>query len=197
MDAAAAAAASESARIFNRSPFITSSNPSSLVVRNSLSGLSRRFVARKLQCESCQPHGTPVFSFNSNRRSPFCLLSVKTSSSKNDDYSVRDAVKAAEFWEVFLRRGLLITAAAAIGVVVTLNCRRAFAVEGVVSAGYGVWERIFLPLRSSWPKVLQVLTLFKEQGLVLAALLGLSAFFSMAETSITTLWPWKVGRNYT
>ncbi|CAA2957713.1 DUF21 domain-containing At3g13070, chloroplastic [Olea europaea subsp. europaea] len=33
---------------------------------------------------------------------------------------------------------------------------------------------------------------FKEQGLVFAALLGLSAFFYMAETSITTLWPWKV-----
>ncbi|KAK9938744.1 hypothetical protein M0R45_015466 [Rubus argutus] len=31
-----------------------------------------------------------------------------------------------------------------------------------------------------------------EQGLILAALLGLSAFFSVAETSITTLWPWKV-----
>ncbi|GMY31024.1 DUF21 domain-containing protein At1g55930, chloroplastic-like isoform X6, partial [Fagus crenata] len=30
------------------------------------------------------------------------------------------------------------------------------------------------------------------KGLILAALLGLSAFFSMAETSITTLWPWKV-----
>jgi CBS domain containing-hemolysin-like protein len=40
--------------------------------------------------------------------------------------------------------------------------------------------------------VLQVLQLIREQGLVLAALLGLSAFFSMAETSITTLWPWKV-----
>jgi hypothetical protein len=33
---------------------------------------------------------------------------------------------------------------------------------------------------------------YAEQGLILAALLGLSAFFSVAETSITTLWPWKV-----
>ncbi|CAA2975933.1 DUF21 domain-containing At3g13070, chloroplastic isoform X2 [Olea europaea subsp. europaea] len=33
---------------------------------------------------------------------------------------------------------------------------------------------------------------FKEQGLVLAALLGLLAFFYNAETSITTLWPWRV-----
>ncbi|EYU27423.1 hypothetical protein MIMGU_mgv1a004081mg [Erythranthe guttata] len=64
--------------------------------------------------------------------------------------------------------------------------------EDVMSAGYGVWERSLLSLRNSWPKVLQVLKVFREQGLVLAFLLGLSAFFSMAETSITTLWPWKV-----
>ncbi|KAK2640098.1 hypothetical protein Ddye_027893 [Dipteronia dyeriana] len=32
----------------------------------------------------------------------------------------------------------------------------------------------------------------EEQGLILAAFMGLSAFFSMAETSmITMLWPWK------
>ncbi|KAK3200044.1 hypothetical protein Dsin_023459 [Dipteronia sinensis] len=33
----------------------------------------------------------------------------------------------------------------------------------------------------------------EEQGLILAALMGLSAFFSMAETSISMLWPWKLG----
>lgn len=43
-----------------------------------------------------------------------------------------------------------------------------------------------------WPKCGQVLTVFRDQGLLLSLLLGLSAFFSMAETSITTLWPWKV-----
>eukprot|EP00850_Spirogloea_muscicola_P011825 SM000075S21914 [mRNA] locus=s75:7744:12596:+ [translate_table: standard] len=32
----------------------------------------------------------------------------------------------------------------------------------------------------------------RDHGLLLTALLSLSAFFSMAETSITTLWPWKV-----
>ncbi|KAH7314587.1 hypothetical protein KP509_21G009600 [Ceratopteris richardii] len=42
------------------------------------------------------------------------------------------------------------------------------------------------------PKFLQVLSVFKDHGLMLSLLLGLSAFFSMAETSITTLWPWKV-----
>lgn len=102
------------------------------------------------------------------------------------------ASRAVDFGEVLVRRGLAIAAAAAIGAVVILSCRRALAVEGLVGAGYGFWERSLLAMRSSWPKVLQVLTVFKEQGLILAALLGLSAFFSMAETSITTLWPWKV-----
>lgn len=64
-----------------------------------------------------------------------------------------------------------------------IKCQRALAMEGLAGKVY---------LKSIWPKVLQVLCVFKEQGLILAALLGLSAFFSMAETSITTLWPWKV-----
>ena len=64
--------------------------------------------------------------------------------------------------------------------------------EGVVNAGYGVIGQSILLLRNAWPKTLQVLQVFKDQGLILAAHLGLSAFFSMAETSITTLWPWKV-----
>ncbi|KAL3687311.1 hypothetical protein R1sor_013620 [Riccia sorocarpa] len=42
------------------------------------------------------------------------------------------------------------------------------------------------------PKLFQVLAVVKDQGLLLSALLGISAFFSMAETSIMTLWPWKV-----
>lgn len=61
-----------------------------------------------------------------------------------------------------------------------------------MNAGYGVIGQSILLLRNAWPKTLQVLQVFKEQGIVLAVLLGLSAFFSMAETSITTLWPWKV-----
>ncbi|GAB2258637.1 hypothetical protein Droror1_Dr00014797 [Drosera rotundifolia] len=47
-------------------------------------------------------------------------------------------------------------------------------------------------LKNAWPKTLQVLQVLKEQGLILAVLLGLSAFFSMAETSITIFWPWKL-----
>ena len=76
--------------------------------------------------------------------------------------------------------------------ILVVGCRRVFATEGVVNAGYGVFGQSILLLRNAWPKVLQVLLMFKEQGLVLVVLLGLSAFFSMAETSITTLWPWKV-----
>jgi hypothetical protein len=60
---------------------------------------------------------------------------------------------------------------------------------GAVEAAVGFGG---VALRGWWPRVLQVLQLIKEHGLILAALLGLSAFFSMAETSITTLWPWKV-----
>ncbi|GLT57570.1 hypothetical protein SLA2020_305350 [Shorea laevis] len=64
--------------------------------------------------------------------------------------------------------------------------------EGVVNAGYKVIEQLALLLRNVWPKVSVVLKIFKEQGVILTTLLGLSAIFSMAETFITTLWPWKV-----
>ncbi|XP_024368050.1 DUF21 domain-containing protein At1g55930, chloroplastic isoform X4 [Physcomitrium patens] len=47
-------------------------------------------------------------------------------------------------------------------------------------------------LKAMWPKMQQVFEVLRDQGLFLSLLLALSAFFSMAETSITTLWPWKV-----
>ncbi|XP_050217239.1 putative DUF21 domain-containing protein At3g13070, chloroplastic [Mercurialis annua] len=90
-----------------------------------------------------------------------------------------------------LIKGGVVLGAMVCGVLV-LGCKRVFAAEGVVTAGYGVIEQSVLVLRKAWPKLSQVLLVFKEQGLILAALLSLSAFFSMAETSITTLWPWKV-----
>lgn len=95
-----------------------------------------------------------------------------------------------DFFGVLLRRGIVLGAMVC-GVLV-LGCSRVFAVEGVVDADYGVLGRTMVVLRGAWPKTLQLLRVFKDQGLILAALLGLSAFFSMAETSITTLWPWKV-----
>ncbi|KAL5729716.1 putative DUF21 domain-containing protein [Ranunculus cassubicifolius] len=82
----------------------------------------------------------------------------------------------------------------AVCLVFVFRSRRAFAVESSVltRGGHEVLERSALVFKGAWPKILQVLCVFKEQGLILAALLSLSAFFSMAETSITTLWPWKV-----
>ncbi|XP_031284778.1 receptor-like protein 19 [Pistacia vera] len=71
--------------------------------------------------------------------------------------------------------------------VLVFGCKRVFAVESAVNAGYGVIGQSILLLKNAWPKVSQVLRVFKEQGLVLAALLGLSAFCSVVETSITTL----------
>ena len=95
-----------------------------------------------------------------------------------------------EFFREILKRGIVLVAM--VSGFLVYSCRKAFATEGVVNAGYGVIGQSILLLRNAWPKTLQVLQVFKEQGLILAVLLGLSAFFSMAETAITTLWPWKV-----
>lgn len=95
-----------------------------------------------------------------------------------------------EFVKVLFKHGVVLSAI--ICGVFVFKCRRVVAAEGVVNAGYGVIGQSILLLRNAWPKTLQVLQVFKEQGLVLVTLLSLSAFFSMAETSITTLWPWKV-----
>ncbi|KAI3675806.1 hypothetical protein L1987_85402 [Smallanthus sonchifolius] len=98
----------------------------------------------------------------------------------------------SNFLEILVKKGLIL-AAACCGVFV-LGCRGATAAaEGVLNGGNFVgFEQIKLSMANSMPKVLMVVKVLKEQGLILAALLGLSAFFSMAETSITTLWPWKV-----
>ncbi|XP_030445449.2 DUF21 domain-containing protein At1g55930, chloroplastic [Syzygium oleosum] len=127
------------------------------------------------------------FQNNLVLRNEVPLRSVLVRSSENlSNYSVSnpDAV------EVVMRRGVVLVAM--ICGVLFLGCKRVFAVESAVNAGYGVIGQTILLLRNAWPKVSQVLIVFKEQGLVLALLFALSAFFSMAETSITTLWPWKV-----
>ncbi|GKV38436.1 hypothetical protein SLEP1_g46349 [Rubroshorea leprosula] len=92
--------------------------------------------------------------------------------------------------KILLKQGAFIWAMLCCLLVFT--CKRLLAAEGVVNAGYGVIEQWALLLRNAWPKVSMVLKIFKKQGVILIALLGLSEFFSMAETSITTLWPWKV-----
>lgn len=114
------------------------------------------------------------------------LRSVVVRSSEKSD--------AAEATSGFMRLlvGQRVILVALVCGIMVVGCRRVFAVESVVNAGYGVFGQSILSLRNAWPKVSQLLKVFKDQGLILAVLLGLSAFFSMAETSITTLWPWKV-----
>ncbi|CAL9754841.1 unnamed protein product [Musa acuminata subsp. burmannicoides] len=79
----------------------------------------------------------------------------------------------------------------ACGMLVARSCR-SLAAEGVVESGVAAFGSEKAVPMVVWPKLFQVLNVLREQGLVLAALLGLSAFFSLAETAITTLWPWKV-----
>ncbi|WOK99697.1 hypothetical protein Cni_G08408 [Canna indica] len=85
----------------------------------------------------------------------------------------------------------LVLVAIACGLFV-VRCQRSLAAEGAVGAAVGVLRSGTTSFSGVWPKLLQILHVLKDQGLILTVLLGLSAFFSMAETAITTLWPWKV-----
>ncbi|XP_022936626.1 putative DUF21 domain-containing protein At3g13070, chloroplastic isoform X1 [Cucurbita moschata] len=90
-----------------------------------------------------------------------------------------------------IAKRLIVFTAIVYGVFV-VGCKNVLAMEGVVSFGKDMVGQGISTFSDAWPKALLVLKIFKEQGLILGLLLGLSAFFSMAETSITTLWPWKV-----
>lgn len=188
MEAASTSAAMPGTVLVNRAAYINSSNSSFLFISNPRLNLFPRFLPKSVGCNiTCaRPYNSCFLLFNSTKKSPWYLRTVETRCFANDGSD--DADVSALFWG---RKGLAVVAAV-IGVVVILGCRRVVTLEGVRSLGYEVWGRGLLALRSSWPTVLQVLTLVKEHGLILATLLGLSAFFSMAETSITTLWPWKV-----
>jgi len=166
----------------SKSPFFTACNPRFRVsVRISATKVSSNFAC-----------GTFFMSqaFNVNK------FIFKCSSGRNDgrfianDPEFADRKGNFELVKVLSKCGAVL--AAIICGVFVFECRRVLAAEGLVDAGYGFIGQCILLLRNAWPKTLQVLTVLKEQGLVLALLLGLSAFFSMAETSITTLWPWKV-----
>lgn len=130
----------------------------------------------------------PISPFEISKTSP---SSVSTFGGENGRSKAAEGSVGLDALEVLLKRGFVVVAMLC-GVLV-VGCRNARAAETIMNAGGSfVLEKSGVALRSSWPKVLQVLVIFKEQGLILAALLSLSAFFSMAETSITTLWPWKV-----
>nr|GEV56189.1 putative DUF21 domain-containing protein At3g13070, chloroplastic [Tanacetum cinerariifolium] len=126
------------------------------------------------------------------------------SSSSSQNHPTQNNVVVGGFGfglvEVLVKKGLVL-AAVCCGVFLVLGCNNkaavAVAAEGVLNGGGGNYvaaglEQIKVSFVNSLPKILMVLKVLKEQGLILAALFGLSAFFSMAETSITTLWPWKV-----
>ena len=189
------------ASLLNRSAFFTVSKRSLIVACNHQISISAKKFPRNLRCASRFPTNCVIpyirsdfidarFKENAGFDGRGCSRSVAAEDSGSG--VVEDSVKSVNLgiFEVLVKRGVVL--AAIVCGVLAFGCRRAFAVEGGVSAGYGVIGQSILLVKSSWPKVSQVFRLFKEQGLILAVLLGLSAFFSMAETSITTLWPWKV-----
>ncbi|KAH7365493.1 hypothetical protein KP509_18G030900 [Ceratopteris richardii] len=96
------------------------------------------------------------------------------------------------------RKGHMILRALLLGIAsVVLFCSNKVEVAAALSTNHMVGisslpQQLKNGINLLGPKILQVLSVFRDQGLILSLLLGLSAFFSMAETSITTLWPWKV-----
>ncbi|CAA7027417.1 unnamed protein product [Microthlaspi erraticum] len=153
----------------------------------------------------CQNSNFTVKCIQRNRQRPLCVSSslslrkcqfshrsrfVVFSASKDhvdSSHQPPDSGKEVDSIKILLKRGIIL-GAVAFGVML-YGCRKVLASTNVVDVAFG---QSVLLLRNCWPKTCQVLKVVREQGLILAALLGLSAFFSMAETSITTLWPWKV-----
>ncbi|XP_028795995.1 putative DUF21 domain-containing protein At3g13070, chloroplastic, partial [Neltuma alba] len=119
-------------------------------------------------------------------------MPVRCSGQNRDDFRGGSSSSKANlnFIQELLEKGIILFAT--VRAVLVYGRQKFFAAELVENAARGVVGRIILLLTNAWPKLIQVLQVFKDQGLLLAILLGLSAFFSMAETSITTLWPWKV-----
>ncbi|XP_034925217.1 putative DUF21 domain-containing protein At3g13070, chloroplastic isoform X3 [Populus alba] len=173
--------------ILGRPIFISGTKTSSFLHYNRVSKIPFKVSQKSYQYP-------PRFSSKLTDFRPYCssiLPRNRSKSSRNVSTDLgTDQNVNLELIKVLLKRGVVFGAMVC-GVLV-FGCRRVLASEGVVNAGYGVIGQSILLLRTAWPKVSQLLRVFKEQGLILAALLGLSAFFSMAETSITTLWPWKV-----
>ena len=124
---------------------------------------------------------------SSSYRSRFMLFSSSQCSQQSSD----SGGKELEWIKVLLKRGIVI--GAVVCGVYLYGCKKVLASSsGVVEAGHEVFGQGLVLFKNALPKIYQVLKVLREQGLILAALFGLSAFFSMAETSITTLWPWKV-----
>lgn len=114
---------------------------------------------------------------------------------KKDQIFTKDSSKRLDFYKF----GGLIKCGVVMGLLILglIRCQKVLAIENGDS--FRVFaEKGCVFIKGFWngDKFLQVVKVFREQGLILAALLGLSAFFSLAETSITTLSPWKVSLCY-
>ncbi|KAJ9182562.1 hypothetical protein P3X46_006545 [Hevea brasiliensis] len=187
--------------ILGRSQFVSGSKSSRLLLYNRVAKITVKVSQKNYQFSSrissnfANPYSfrPPCISASPTASVSDAIAHSKSRSKVNADLGIKQNAATgvnSGLIRLLVKRGLVLGAMVC-GVLV-FRCKRVFAAEGVVNAGYGVIGQSILSLRSAWPKLSQLLTVFKEQGLVLAALLGLSAFFSMAETSITTLWPWKV-----
>ncbi|CAI9294882.1 unnamed protein product [Lactuca saligna] len=106
-----------------------------------------------------------------------------------------ESTKDSSRKEGFEKFGGLLRCGFLLGLLVlgVIRCQRALALDPGSDLGVLAQTGV-VHTQGFWngPKISQIFRVFREQGLILAALLGLSAFFSMAETSITTLSPWKV-----
>lgn len=129
-------------------------------------------------------------SFRSSSSSSSFMLFSSSQYHESSQQSCDSGEKEVESVKVLLKRGIVV--GAVVCGVFLYGCRKVLASAGVVEAGYEVFGQSLVLFKNALPKIYQVLRVLREQGLILAALLSLSAFFSMAETSITTLWPWKV-----
>ncbi|KAG2305740.1 hypothetical protein Bca4012_085310 [Brassica carinata] len=176
---------------------VVSTKASNLKRYGQKSNLSGRFLTRaELHCPVMSKNSSLSFRFRKNcelssYRSHFMLFSSSQchdgGSQQSSDSGGKEQLESIK---VLLKRGIVI--GAVVCGVYLYGCQKVLASSGVVEAGYEVFGQSMVLFKNALPKIYQVLKVLREQGLILAALLSLSAFFSMAETSITTLWPWKV-----
>lgn len=177
-----------------------------------LSVLGRSVIATRRASSFTRPCQNSIFSVRLLQRNSLCVSSNPSTLSfrKRCEFSHRNRFvvfsasedhvgssqqhpnsgEELDWIKILLKRGIVL--GAVVFGVLLYGCRKALASTNVVDVAFG---QSVLLLKNAWPKTSQVLKVLREQGLILAALLGLSAFFSMAETSITTLWPWKVSKS--
>jgi len=161
---------------------------------------SSNFSVRVLQrnkhrplCFSTNPSNSSFIRFQKgcdfSHRCQFVVLSA-TGDHVGISQKHSDSTEKVDSIRILLKRGIVL--GAVVCGVLFYGCGKVLASTSVVDVAF---SKSILLLKNAWPKTSQVLKVLREQGLILAVLLGLSAFFSMAETSITTLWPWKVINN--